>query len=232
MNVMRNRTRLAALSVVALVSLGTLSGCGDVHPGAAAVVGDSTLSSSDADTLSRDLCKVVTEAPEQATQSFPRSVALEAVVQRYVMRSIASQMADDYGVESSSTYAADAAAAKKQLDYLDPEVRDRVLDLLVADRYFNDVLSTIGQQQLLAEGATDPTAEDDLARGIALAQAWESDNGVDINPRFPALTLGDTQFEQTPDRTSVAVSQFAKDAATSPADDAWVEALPASQKCG
>ena len=232
MNVMRNRSRLAALSVVALVSLGTLSGCGDLHPGEAAVVGDSALSSSEADVLSRDLCKVVTEAPQQASKAFPRSVALEAVVQRFVMRSIASQMGDDYGVDASSAYDADAAAAKQQLNYLDPDVRDRVLDLLVADRFFNDVLGTIGKQQLVAEGASDPTTEDDLARGIALAQAWEADNGVSINPRFPALTLGDTQFNQTPDNTSVAVSQFAKDAAATPVNQDWVDALPASQRCG
>ncbi|MGD9957836.1 hypothetical protein [Nocardioides sp.] len=229
MKMLRTRTRLAAL---ALISLGALSGCGGLHPGLAAVVGDSTISNNDVDSLGRDLCTVVTSSPEQQTTAFPRSTALEAVVQRFVMRSIADQMGEEYDVSASSTYDADVDAAKQQFSYVDPEVLDRVLDLLVADRYFNDVLTSIGKEALVAEGASQPTAEDQLAKGVQLAQVWETTHDVAINPRFPSLSLGDTSFTQTPDQTSVAVSDFARQAAKTPPDAEWIAGLPAAQRCG
>jgi hypothetical protein len=232
-NVTRSRTRLAALTLGAVIGLGGLSGCGGLHPGVAVEVGDTSISNSEADSLSRDLCRVVSANPEQSSGGpIARSRALAAVVQLFVMRTIAEQMGSHYGVEPSATYDATVSQAKQQLSYLKADERARVLDLLLATNYFDDVVGAIGKQTLVTEGVATPSAEDAAARGFALAQDWEAGHQVSVNPRFPQVNLTDAQFALTVTNTAFPLTSFAKQAASTEPSAKWVGALPASQRCG
>lgn len=227
--VTRNRTRLAGL---ALLALGTLSGCGGLHPGVAAEAGDLSITDTQVDSLARDVCTALKSDPRLLGDGFPRSKILQSVVQSFVMRSIADEMGEQYGVSATPSYDKAVEQTKLQFTALDPKVRDNVLDTWLGTNYFVDVLGAIGMQELRLAGAAKPTSDEAVAKGIELAQVWEADNGVTIDPRFPDITLADTQFTQTIDETSYAVSDFAKQASAATPDAAWIAKLPASQRCG
>jgi hypothetical protein len=231
------RTRLAAL---VLLALATLTGCSGLHPGVAAEVGDQSITDTEVDGLAQDLCTTI-QSQEGAAAS-ARSSLLQYVVQSFVMRAIADQMADDSGVAPTDGYDAAVKQTKDSLAQIpktDPEVNAHILDTLTAPQYFQDILGLVGAKDLTASGTASPSPQDSLNRGIALAQKWEADNGIQIDPRFPDLSLGKDRFTQTEDETAYAVSDIAKQASTEMAkqgsqdvDQAWVESLPASQKCG
>ena len=229
---MRTRTGLAAL---ALLTLGLLSGCGGLHPGIAAEAGNQSITDSDVDKLAQDVCTTLKSDQRLIGTGFARSTLLQSVVQSFVMRAMAEQMADEYAVTSSPQYDSVVEQTKLQFGSLDPALRDRIMDTWTASQYFLDILSTIGRKELEAAGtdvpATDAGDQQALQKGIALAQAWEADNGVQIDPRFPDITLADDSFTRTDDETAYAVSDLAKQAAAQPPDAAWIQSLPASQRC-
>ncbi len=228
MNVMRTRTRLAAL---ALISLGALSGCGGLQPGAAVIAGDSSISNAEVDSLSRDLCTALKSDEALIGEGYPRSRLLQSVVQSFLMRSIADQMAEQYDVTATDAYVKVVEQTRQQFSAVDPAVLDRMIDSWVATNYFVDVLGVIGDKQLTEEGVVAPDSSAAVAKGIELAQVWEKENGVTISPRFPTLTLGDTEFTQTLDNTAFPVSDFAKEASADEPSAEWVASLPASQRC-
>ncbi len=227
-NVMRTRTRLAAL---ALLALGALSGCGGLHPGVAAEAGSQSITDSEVDSLAQDVCRTLKSDPRLIGSGFARSTLLQSVVQSFVMRAIADQMADEYDVTASASYDKVVEQTKLQFGSLDPEVRARVLDTWTASSFFTDILTSIGEKELKAAGTTAPQSDASLKKGIDLAQEWEADNGIQIDPRFPDITLADDSFTRTDDETAYAVSELAKQASAQPPDAAWIKSLPPRQRC-
>ena len=72
------------------------------------------------------------------------------------------------------------------------------MDTWTATQYFIDILRSIGAHELEAEGMADPSEDASLAKGIELAQDWEADNDIAIDPRFPDITLADDSFDAHP----------------------------------
>ena len=174
------RTRLAGF---VLLALATLSGCGGLHPNIAAQAGDQSISDAEVDQLAQDLCTTVKSQAE--AMGYARSALLQTVVQSFVMRAMADQMADEYGVTSTAAYDGQVEQAKTQLAKSDPDVLARVLDTYTATQYFIDILTSIGAQQLEASGTTKPSPNESLVKGIDLAQEWEADNEIQIDPLIP-----------------------------------------------
>jgi hypothetical protein len=226
---MRTRTGLAAL---ALLALGALSGCSGLHPGIAAEAGDQSITDTEVDSLAHDVCATLQSDPRLIGTGYARSTLLQSVVQSFVMRSMAGQMAEDYGVSSTDTYDQAVEQTKLQFATVDPKLRAHVLDTFTASAYFLDILKGIGEQQLKAGGVSAPSDNDSLVKGIALAQKWEADNGVQIDPRFPDITLADDSFTHTNDETAYDVSDFAKQASAATPDPDWIKSLPQTQRCG
>ena len=64
------RTRLAGL---VLLALATLSGCGGLHPGIAAEVGDQSITDAEVDQLAQDVCTAVQSQPDADRAASARS---------------------------------------------------------------------------------------------------------------------------------------------------------------
>src|SRR5262245_3512787 len=227
--VTRTRTRLAALAAVAVVAL---SGCASLHPGVAIEVGDQSISNPDIDSLSRDLCTTLKSDQRLIQGGFATSSVLASTAQSWVLRSVASQMAEQYDVVPTASYNQAVDQTRLQFATLDPDLLDRVIDTWTGTAYFVSILTAVGAKELEAAGQSNPSDDESLTKGIELAQAWEDDHGITLAPRFPAMTISDTHITTTRDETSYALSDFAKQAAADQPDAAYVKALPPSQRCG
>jgi hypothetical protein len=234
------RTRLAAL---VLLALATLSGCGGLHPGVAAEVGDQSITDAEVDQLAQEVCTAIQSQPGATAAA--RSTWLQFVVQGFVLRAVADQLADDYGVTSTERHNAVVEQTKQgiaQIPKLDPDIQSHILDTATSPDYFQDILTLVGAKDLAASGGARPSSDDSIQRGIALAAEWAADNGIEIDPRFPDITFDPEKgVSYTPDETAFVVSDLAKQASdemakqqtsTEPPDPEWVGSLPPSQKCG
>jgi predicted small lipoprotein YifL len=231
--VTRTRTRLAALSLLALAPLSALSGCGQspLHPGAAAVVGDETLSSSDLNGISQDLCSVLKTDPQSIGTGYARSQLMSSVVQAFMLRAVADQMAEEYGVTPDKSYATTAVQTRQHFGEADPDALDNSIDTLTSTGYFLAVVGAAGRQELEAAGTPQPSDDQSVGKGIQLAQKWQDEHDIVVSPRFPSVKIGDKGIESVRDDTSYAVSDFAKLSSTDQPDKTYVASLPAAQVC-
>ncbi len=117
------------------------------------------------------------------------------------------------------------------------DLLDEVVPTLSSGDYFLDIVQQIGQDELGLSPEED-TQQEGIAKGLEVARQWEADHGLEVNPRFADLSIGDLdQFLiSSVDSLSVPVSDFAKQAVASidPAapDSTYVDSLPESQRCG
>ena len=224
------RARLAA-AVVGVVAGGLLTGCGianeGVQPGVAAEVGDTTIRLDDVEDAAEKLCDLRGKDP--ATKGVPVSGAevRTRALQTLVLRTIADGLAEEYDIVPSPTFGSLEKAADDE-----GTVQAR---LTLGLSYFVNVMQAVGRQE-------DPSAaeQDQLSAGIAAAQTWTAREGVQTNPVFPDLEIGDVAVEfSRDDDLSVAVSDFAEEAlgdadrlAEQQGDSAYAASLPESQRCG
>jgi len=227
--VTRTRIRLAALTLLAAV---TLSGCGDLHPGIAARVGDESITESEVDSIARDVCTAF-QSDDRLLQEggYARSQVLQSVVQSFVMRAMATQLSEQYDVTPTSSYADAVSKTKLTFATLDDDVRTHILDTWTGYAYFVDVVREVGKKKLRAEGVAAPTSNDALSKGIELAQVWEEEHGVEIDPRFPSLSLSNQDFTRTHDQTAYPVSEIAKQSVADQPTAEFISSLPPSQRC-
>jgi hypothetical protein len=225
------RARVAA-AVVGVLAGGLLTGCGiadeGVQPGVAAEVGDTTISLDEVEDAAEQLCDLRGQDP--ATKGVPVSGAevRTRALQTLVLRSIADGLAEEYEITPSPTFASLEDAAEDE-----GSVQARQT---VGLSYFVSVMQAVGAQVSDAGAAE----QDQLAAGIAAAQAWTDREGVQTNPVFPEIEIGDVAVEFTrDDDLSVAVSEFAEEAlgdadrlAEQQGDSAYAATLPESQRCG
>jgi hypothetical protein len=228
--VTRTRTRLAALSLLALVAL---SGCGQspLHPGAAAVVGDETLSSSDLNSISQDLCSVLKTDPQSIGKGYPRSQLMQSAVQAFMLKAIADQMVDQYDVTPDKAYKSTAEKARQHFTQADPDALENTMDIFTSTDYFLAVAGAAGKQALEAAGTHNPSDNESVGKGIQLAQQWQKDNEIQVSPRFSSVTISDKGLNAVRDDTSYAVSDYAKLSSAEKPDDTYVASLPAAQVC-
>jgi hypothetical protein len=226
------RVRFAVATAAGVLAAGLLGGCGiadeGARPGVAAEVGDTTISLDEVDEAAEDLCELRGDDP--ATKGTPVSGAevRTRALQTLVLRAIADGIAEDLDIEPSPTYANIEAEADKQGTVQAREV--------VGLSYFVNVMQAAGR----AEAGSSASEEDQLAAGIRIAQEWTEREGVETNPVFPDLSIGDVSVEfARDDDLSVAVSEFAESALSDAdrlqqqeGDSAYAATLPESQRCG
>jgi len=243
------RRSLGAVAVVAIAGL-ALSGCGladqGLRPGLAAQVGDATI---DLDTVDDDaaaLCDMITFlAKEGASSGVPGSVVRDNSLQYAVLEELGDQLADEYDVESGAVYRESLDRNESQLSELGVSraVLDDVVPTLSAGDYFLDIVQQIGWDELGMTPEED-SSNAGLTEGLQIAQAWEDEHGLEVNPRFADMSIGDLE-EIVPtevDEVSVPVSDFAQQAiagvnptdpnAQAEPDTTYLDSLPDSQRCG
>ena len=225
-----SKTRLTKAATtwatVALAGL-LLTGCGSTSPGVAVKVGDEEISTRHVDQVTANYCTAVGELESAVPMGFVR----QYVVQLLTLRSQASQIADDYGVEPGSTYRNDVAQRQSTAEAQPEEVRDDYVELASTSAYAQDILDQVGRIVLEEQGVADPTAEQTTQAGIDVFNQWPNTHDVEVDPRF-GLRVVDGVMSPVDTNTSVAVGETAQAGMSTEPDPAFAETLPVSHRCG
>ena len=227
-------TRNTLVAVLALTTAGLLSGCAGAQPGVAAQVGDETIQVSDVNRLSDGYCAAYERQLEGDGTVLPMEVVTSNVVQTLTMTAVARQLAEEHGVEPSTTYEQNLANLEQAGDALADDAGEAKVTIESGLAYVNDILEQVGRKTLAEDGVTDPTVEDATARGKELLSTWIAVNEPEIDPQY-GLKLVELQPEYVDTAVSFPVSDSAKGGALAPGDEdqaAYARTLPDSQRCG
>jgi hypothetical protein len=171
--------KLRVLVVTATALL--VAGCGSVHPGAAAVVGDTSISMARADDVATVYCQLTLLSAGQGTPVGNADVRRQAVTD-LVVGVVAREMADDANLTPNpSSYEITPAQRKDIAKEFPAGQLDLVVDTL------NDAQRTYAIADLLgARKIDDPDAEAEQLRdqGLQLIQAEVARRDVRFDPRF------------------------------------------------
>jgi hypothetical protein len=171
--------KLRVLVVTATALL--VAGCGSVHPGAAAVVGDTSISMARADDVATVYCQLTLLSAGQGTPVGNADVRRQAVTD-LVVGVVAREMADDANLTPNpSSYEITPAQRKDIAKEFPANQLDLVVDTL------NDAQRTYAIADLLgARKIDDPDAEAEQLRdqGLQLIQAEVARRDVRFDPRF------------------------------------------------
>jgi hypothetical protein len=234
------RTRVLAAIAVA----GLLAGCAGAQPGVAARVGDETIRVSEVNRLTDGFCQAIERQLESEGTVLPMNVVSGSVVQVLAMNAAARQLAEEYGVEPSSNYVSNLANIEQSSEGMPEDAAEANVTLRSGAAYATDILTTIGRQELEAEGVEEPNTDEALAKGQDILSVWLAENEPEIDPQYH-LAIADFQPEALDTSTSYAFSGGSKAAALSDLfaftelDEKQTEEfttyardLPESQRCG
>lgn len=236
------RIRPTAAAAVSVVSLLALSACGsdlspDLHPGSAAVIGEDTISISEIDDRAEAFCVSALPGLQQSDVALPMSAIRGEYVRVMSEEALARQYADSNDVDVKEDYRGRMDMIDQSLANPDPsmgvpeELRPALRDYNSRRAYSGAVETAVG---LVAaqEGGQQPTSPEEVeGLGRQVIDAWAAEKNIDtkIDPRFDLDGKDSTSL-------SFAVSDLATltldpepDAA---ANKAYLETLPAGQKCG
>jgi hypothetical protein len=222
----RLMTAAPASVMVGLAGL-LLTGCGSATPGVAVQVGDEELTVRHVDEVTANYCTAVGDLESEVPMSFVR----QYVVQLLTLRSQASQLADEYGIEAGSSYRNDVAQRQGTAGTQPEEVREDYVELASSTAYAQDIVDQIGRITLEDAGVTDVTAEQATEAGIDVFNQWPDANGIEIDPRY-GLEVVDGVLTPVDTNTSVAVGETAKAGLGTEPDPAFARTLPANHRCG
>lgn len=229
---------------VALVGLAAagllLTGCGSslgIHPGAAVVVGDRSVSMSKIDTDSTLFCKVYitqSESSSQNQQSGPipmgsfRSYAASSLAKR----ALGDELAAHYDVQPASGYQQAVSGYQTALSAAPADQRAAAIAVAGADAYLENVEVAIGQKLTGSSGSGNAAVKAALARGEVATQDWLNDHDTAIDPVF-GLTVNGGKFTPQKDQTSYPLSALASAGAQSTAapDASYTAQLTNAQVC-
>ena len=236
------RQRRAPVAAAAALSGLLLSGCGSlgIHPGAAATVGDRTVSMSTIDDTTTSFCKAYIAQSQTSQQGqsgpIPMGAFRSYVASSLSKRLLGEELVEQYSVQPASSYQAAVAQYQQALATAPPDELAAVIKVAAADAYLQNVQVAIGQQLTGNTGQTTADTKAQLQRGEVATQDWLNDHSVDIDPVFGVSVDGGKFTTGQRGQTSYAVSTLAKggvEAGTSqqgpPAS--YTSALPASQLC-
>jgi len=226
--------RLVTVGVAAAAVVG-LSGCSEAG-GRAASVGDTTISTSDVDFLTRMQCDALDNAakdPAQAQQVqtvTTRQVRAD-MVNALVLSELNAQIADEKG----ASY--DEATYRQVMDQFEPAVQavpkedqERFRDLVGGFYKGQLQMYALAQEELASQGVQQPN-DDEVSNAIATIEGdFRKDVDISVNPVYGPDADGNAGAEDA--SLSRPVSSFAKQAASKQPSAEWIGALPAGQRCG
>jgi hypothetical protein len=232
------------VSIRALVGLACagllLTGCGSslgIHPGAAAIVGDETLSMSRIDSTTTRFCKAYLAQAQQSSSSqsgpLPMGTLRSYAAASLAQRALGDQLAKTYGVQPASGYQSTVSSYQQALASSPPDQLDAVIQVAAAQAYLQNVEVAVGQQLTGNQGQSNADLKAALQRGQVAAQDWLKSHRVVIDPVFDVSVDGG-KFTPKDDQTSYALSPLASagvGSASSP-QSSYTSQLPAAQVCG
>ena len=231
MPVRKPRYRPLAVTVVTGLAL-ALTACGASNPGVAVRVGDERIGIDRVDEVTDDLCAAFLADPASQGRSFPLRFFRQSVVQQLAFRAIGDQIAEEYDVGPGAEYQTAVENFRNGLEGTLPEEEDveNVIEAVTSEAYRDGVLLALGRQ-LMRDAGVAPTDEVAAQKGEEFYQAWLTEQGVEIDPRF-GMEFRDIDIQAADTQTSYAVSDAARAAQAEEPDPAHTASLPPSQRCG
>jgi hypothetical protein len=202
-------------SLVAAATVLVLAGCGSVHPGAAAVVGDTTISMERADDVASVYCKLSVLSAAEGTPIDNADVRRQAVTD-LVVGVVARQMAKDANIDvNPSSYEITPAQRKEIAQSFPDSELDQVVQAINESQHTYAIAEQLGAREV-----DDPDAEAEQLRdqGVRLIQAELARRDIRFDPRFGIK--GDGTQKAPTGSLSVPVKA-----------EADQEGLPATQQC-
>ena len=234
---MSKTLRPQARSVLVLTGLtvGLLSGCGvagtGFHPGAAAEVGDDTISVSTVNRYASDYCTAIEKQLEDNKQALPQRYLRGGVAGQLALVSAARQLAAEYDVEPGPEYTQKVAELQSATAELSEGQQEAVIEIESSPVYIAGIQEAVGEKLLVTRGAADPAIAKARATGQRAFDAWLADHDVSIDPQF-GVEIKDGQAVPTDTSLSYAVGDTAKKGQADTPDQEYAAGLSASLRCG
>ncbi len=203
----------AAMTVV-------LAGCGSVHPGAAAVVGDTTISMERADDVATVYCRLTVLSAGEGTPVDNADVRRQAVTD-LVAGIVAREMAEEAGVTvNPSSYEITPAQRKEIAQAFPDDQLDTVVEAITDSQRTYAIAEQLGAREV-----DDPNAQAQQLReqGVQMIRAELARRDVRFDPRFGIS--GDGSQKAATGSLSVPVEAPAE------TPESEQEGLPATQQC-
>lgn len=227
---MSTRPRLAGAGLAVAAAL-LLSGCTGLEFGAAAQVGDETITLSTVDEATADLCTAFRAEFESNGQLVPKSYLRSGVVQILTAGTIAEDVADEYGVDEVPAHDAQVASLETSAASVPESARESYVEILSTESYVTGVAELAGRQALIDEGTASPSSEESLQRGQLLLTEWADSHDVEFDPRY-GVTMEDGAVVDADTGLSLAVGEVAKAGQATEPDPAYAQGLPENHRCG
>lgn len=229
------RTRAVRRGLVASTAVGMallLGGCGSVPPGAASVIDGTKISRSDVTELAEAQCAGIRQASKSQAQSqdTPRKQLVDQALTLLMDIELSLQYGKAEGItprpqEAAATYSQVAPLIKTLPEKYQPFM-ERTFQRWADGR---DVMVQVGEQ--VTGQQPNATNQDQLLNaGYQKREPWLKKVDIHTDPRYGPAGIGWPGGADP--SVSKPVSSFAKSAAKSQPDAAWVSTLPGSQKCG
>jgi hypothetical protein len=206
--------KLRALAAATLL----LAGCGSsVHPGAAAVIGDTTISMGRLDDTARVYCRLALLSAPQGTPISNADVRRQAVTD-LVFGVVARDLATEKGIRPRpTTYELKPDQRKEVAAAFPNDDVDEVVDVIVDSQRTFAIAQLLGEQRVDNPDATPAQVR---TEGFALIQSELARRDVRFDPRFG---IGRDGLQKAPTGSlSVPAKQ------SGPSDE---KGLPATQRC-
>ncbi len=211
---MLTRSRAAVLVLAGL----TLAACGNVHPGAAAVVDGKTISMKSLDQAAEALCTLALAGP-QAPQAIPNADVRRQAVSTLVSLVVARKIAREEGITPKPSAYELTRAQEDQVAENFPEAKNlREINKLIEQSQELQSISLALGEKVTGQAPTAETEQQIGAAGQAEITKAYKENDVEFAPRFG---LSDSGADSAP-TGSLSVSGT---------PDAKPGQLPAAQRC-
>ncbi|QZY29816.1 hypothetical protein [Nocardioides coralli] len=225
----KTRGRFRGALVVGVAAL-TLTGCAGagMHPGVAVQVGEESITMAEVDEIAVDFCDAVTPQLEQQAETVPNAYFRGGIAGTLALRSIADQVAEDYGITlDGEDYTAQLAQIRRGVAGLPEEVRESVLVVDSAPLYVEEVQASVGE--VVLEGEGDRQAF--LAAGQEEFATWVAENEVEFDPSLNTVA-GEGTIRNEDRSLSFAVSETARSGNAAEPNAVLARRLPSTQRCG
>jgi hypothetical protein len=203
-----------------------LSSCGALHPGAAAVVGDKTISMAKVDQVAGDYCHAITKQLQGDSQVVPLNYFRGGVAGSLALRSAAEQLAAEYGVQPESVYDHKVTELQKATVHVPEAYQDAVIEVESTSAYVEGVQAAVGAAQ-------DPKLGyiESQKAGQSIFNDWLAQHDVTFDPSL-GVTLQKGNIARQDGSLSYAVGSAARNGTAANPDHQYASALPSSHRCG
>jgi peptidyl-prolyl cis-trans isomerase SurA len=203
-----------------------LSSCGALHPGAAAVVGDKTISMSKVDQVAGDYCHAITKQLQGDSQVVPLNFFRGGVAGSLALRSAAEQLAAEYGVQPESVYDHKVTELQKATVNVPDQYQDAVIEVESTSAYVEGVQAAVGAAQDPKLGYIEAQKA-----GQSIFNDWLAQHEVTFDPSL-GVTLQKGNIARQDGSLSYAVGSVARNGGAANPDHEYASALPSSHRCG